>query len=78
MTLKLAEIPNRTPVKLTLSVDPDIFQALSDYADIYEQTYGRREEIEQIAPMMLATFLSSDAAFKRARRDLHARREDGG
>lgn len=76
MTLKLGEIPNRTPAKLTILIDPDVLQALTDYADIYEQTYGKREEIEQIAPVMLETFLNSDGAFKRARRDLHQRRKE--
>ncbi|MEM9704435.1 MAG: DUF2274 domain-containing protein [Pseudomonadota bacterium] len=37
---------------------------------------SRREEIEQIAPVMLETFLNSDGAFKRARRDLHQRRKE--
>lgn len=76
MSLKLGELPDRTPAKLTILVDPDVFAALGDYADIYEQTYGKREKIEQLAPVMLETFLNSDAAFKRARRDLHQSRTE--
>jgi len=76
MALKLGEIPNRTPAKLTILVDPDVLEALGDYADIYEETYGKREEVEQLAPVMLEAFLNGDAAFKRARRDLHQRRKE--
>ena len=71
MTLKLAELPNRTPAKLTILLPPDVFEALNDYASVYERTYGKREEIEQLAPGMIETFLNGDAAFKRARRELH-------
>ena len=71
MTLKLSELPNRTPAKLTILLPPDVHSALSDYAKIYERTYGKREEIEQLAPVMIETFLNGDAAFKRARKDLH-------
>ena len=70
MTLKLAPLPNRTPAKLTILLPPDVHSALTDYAAIYEKTYGKREEIEQLAPVMIETFLNGDAAFKRARKDL--------
>ena len=33
--LKLGKLPNRTPVKLTLSIMPDVEDALGDYVAIY-------------------------------------------
>lgn len=69
MSLKLGKLPDRTPAKLTILLDPDLLAALNAYADIYEATYGKRESIEQLAPVMIERFLSSDAAFRRARKE---------
>ena len=72
MTLRLGQLPDRTPVRLSLSVDPELASALSDYAEIYRQTYGAEEKPETLIPAMIESFLASDAGFKRARRALHA------
>jgi len=72
MTLRLGQLPDRTPVRLSLSVDPELASALSDYAQIYRQTYGAEEKPEALIPAMIESFLASDAGFKRARRALHA------
>ncbi|KCZ48500.1 DUF2274 domain-containing protein [Hyphomonas sp. CY54-11-8] len=71
MSLRLGKLPDRTPVKLTIAVDPDLHAALTDYAAIYERSYGSKERIEDLAPFMLDGFLNADAAFKRARKQLH-------
>jgi len=62
--LKLAQLPDRTPVKLTISVMPDLHQALGEYAALYAQTYGREEPVADLIPAMLAAFLESDRVFK--------------
>ncbi|MBU1289159.1 MAG: DUF2274 domain-containing protein [Alphaproteobacteria bacterium] len=72
MTLRLDRLPDRTPVRMNLSVDPELASALSDYAEIYRQTYGAEEKPETLIPAMIESFLASDAGFKRARRALHA------
>ena len=72
MTLRLGQLPDRTPVRMSLSVDPDLASALSDYAEIYRQTYGAEEKPEALIPAMIESFLASDAGFKRARRALHS------
>ena len=77
MSLRIAQLPDRTPVKLTVSVDPDLASALTDYAAIYAETYGAEEKPETLVPAMLEMFLSSDAGFKRARKALHARASKG-
>jgi len=71
MTLRLDRLPDRTPVRMSLSVDPELASALSDYAEIYRQTYGAEEKPEALIPAMIESFLASDAGFKRARRALH-------
>jgi hypothetical protein len=65
--IKLAQLRNRTPVKLGISVMPDLNQALNDYAAFYAQAYGREEPVVDLIPAMLAAFLESDRAFSKAR-----------
>ena len=77
MSLRIGQLPDRTPVKLTVSVDPDLASALTEYAAIYAETYGAEEKPETLVPAMLEMFLSSDAGFKRARKALHARASKG-
>ena len=66
--IRLAKLPDRTPVKMTIHVSPDLSQALADYADIYRQTYGEAEPVQELIPAMLTSFLEGDRAFARQRR----------
>jgi hypothetical protein len=61
--LRLAKLPDRTPVKMTIQVPPDLNQALHLYAEAYEETYGDAEPVAELVPAMLASFLDSDRAF---------------
>lgn len=65
--LKLAKLPDRTPVKLAITVTPDLLNGLRDYAAIYAQTYGTEEPVADLIPAMLTAFLESDRNFIRAR-----------
>ena len=65
--LKLAKLPERTPVKLAISITPDLHQSLQDYAALYAEAYGREELIAELIPAMLAAFLESDRAFSRSK-----------
>lgn len=67
--LKLARLPDRTPVKLTISVAPDLQRELADYAAIYRETYGEEQAVADLVPHMLAAFLASDRGFAKARSD---------
>lgn len=67
--IRLPQIPDRTPVKLTINVAPDLHQALIDYAAAYAAQYNRQESITDLVPAMLAAFLESDRAFVKARRE---------
>ena len=65
--LKLRKLPDRTPVKLTISISPDLHQALGEYTRIYSEAYGEAEPVQELIPAMLASFLDSDRAFAKAR-----------
>jgi len=66
--LKLARLPDRTPIKLTISLLPDLHQRLSDYAALYADAYGSPEPVAELIPAMLAAFLESDREFARRRK----------
>lgn len=65
--LKLGQLPDRNPVKLSISVMPDLHQSLVEYAALYAQAYGREEPVTELIPAMLSAFLESDRAFVRVR-----------
>jgi hypothetical protein len=65
--LKLARLPDRTPIKLAITVTPDLHQMLQQYAALYAEAYGREESVVELVPAMLAAFLESDRGFARAR-----------
>ena len=66
--LKLQKLPDRTAVKLTIMVGPELHAALADYASLYARAYGQEEPITELVPAMLAAFLDSDRGFARRRR----------
>jgi hypothetical protein len=68
--LKLGKLPDRTPVRITITVSPDLNQALRDYAAIYRTTYGGAESVADLIPFMLGAFLESDRGFAKARKEL--------
>ena len=67
--LRLPKLPDRTPVKFSITVGPQLAHALRDYRDLYQATYGTAEDITELIPYMLAAFLESDAGFKKTRRE---------
>lgn len=62
--LKLARLPDRTPVKLTISIAPELHARLQAYAALYRETYGSDEPVNELVPAMLVSFLESDRAFR--------------
>lgn len=65
--LKLPRLPDRTPVKLTIMVTPELHRSLSEYAAAYEAVYGQRERVVDLVPHMLQQFIANDRAFAKAR-----------
>lgn len=70
--LKLGKLPDRTPVKLAITITPDLQSLLHAYAAAYASTYGIEEPVTELIPAMLSAFLESDRAFVRER-DARAR-----
>ena len=66
--MKLPKLPDRVPVKISLTITPELNQALTDYAAFYASTYGQQEPIAELIPAMLAAFFESDRDFARRRR----------
>ena len=66
--IKLGRLPDRTPVKLALSVSPELHRSLSDYADFYDEAYGEAKPLGDLVPAMLEGFLAGDRAFQRRQR----------
>lgn len=66
--IKLQKLPDRTPVKLTISLGADLNQALRDYAELYAAAYGVTESIADLVPFILEAFLQSDKAFAKGNR----------
>jgi hypothetical protein len=67
--LRLSKLPDGTPVKISISVPPDLRAALAAYADTYLATYGSAESVAELIPYMLTAFIESDGGFRKARRD---------
>ena len=63
--LRIAKLPDRTPVKLTIAILPELNDALAHYATIYSETYGQPAPVVDLIPAMLAVFLDSDRGFQR-------------
>jgi hypothetical protein len=66
--LKLGRLPDRTPVKITISLSPDLNQALGLYGEIYRDTYGEAEPLAELIPAILAAYLEGDRAFVQRRK----------
>ena len=63
--IKLQRLPDRTPVKMSIAVPPELAERLEAYAGAYEAAYGQRESVAELIPAMVAAFLESDRAFAR-------------
>lgn len=68
--LKLPQLPDRTPIKVTISISPDLHDALREYALAYMDAYGREEPVAELIPAMVSHFLESDRGFRRRRAPL--------
>ncbi len=67
--LKLAKLPDRKPVRITITASADLNGALQAYADAYRQTYGESESVSELIPYMVEQFLSTDREFAKVRRN---------
>ncbi len=73
--LKIGPLPDRTPQKLTVQIDPSLVADLEDYSRVHSQLHGEEVSIAVLVPHMLEAFLASDAGFRKARKVLKARQK---
>jgi len=73
MELKLAKLPDRTPVKIPVTVSPELSASLRHYASYYEKIYGQKESVAALIPYMLQSFIDGDKAFAKALKGEEAR-----
>jgi hypothetical protein len=68
--LKLPKLPDRTPVKVSLALSPELHRTLLEYAEAYRIAYkeDKPEPITEIIPAILQRFLESDRGFAKGRR----------
>lgn len=66
--LKLPKLPERTPVKITIAVSPNLKGTLDEYAAVYAASYGQDESVADLIPAILETFLAGDRAFAKAKK----------
>ncbi len=66
--LKLAKLPDRKPVKIAITVSPNLNKKLDAYADAYKGAYGDEEKVSDLIPFMLEQFLDGNRLFKGRRR----------
>lgn len=67
--LKLAKLPDRTLVKITVTVSPELNRSLQSYAELYRETYGEQESVSELIPYMLEGFLETDRGFTKAQKE---------
>ena len=65
--LKLAKLPDRTPVKHTVTVLPALNKRLMLYTTMYNEAHSdaEPEELAELIPYMLEAFLDGDRVFVR-------------
>lgn len=62
--LKLPALPDRTPVKMSIHVMPELSDALSDYAKMYATAYGREELVSALVPRCWRLFSAAIGRFQ--------------
>lgn len=69
--LKIRELPDEKPVRMTVALPPDIYRDLLAYAALLSGSAGAMDPARLVAPM-LRQFMISDKGFARARRQVKA------
>ncbi|MBL7234749.1 DUF2274 domain-containing protein [Komagataeibacter oboediens] len=69
--LKIREIPDKKPVRMTVALPPDIHRDLLAYAALLSGSNGAMDPARLVAPM-LRQFMMSDKGFAKARRRARA------
>lgn len=76
-SLKLPQLPDRTQVKRTVTLAPELEKKLRHYAELYQKVYGTSETIEILIPHMLSVFLDCDREFMKTHKVRNATNING-
>lgn len=68
--LKLSEVPDDKPVKLTVTLTASQHGHLVAYAHAVAAEQGRTVEPARLVPLILERFIATDRAFARARKEI--------
>jgi hypothetical protein len=68
--LKLGELIDDKPVKLTLELPAQVYRDLVSYAEVLGRETSKTIDPAKLIAPMLARFISTDRAFSKARRNL--------
>ncbi len=63
--IKLAKLPERTLVRITLLLPPALHDRLVRYASAYAEAYGVDKPLPELIRAMLSNFLDSDRTFQK-------------
>ena len=66
--LKLGPLPSREMFKVTVILPAALRSDLIRYAELLVQSSGPLDGIEQLIPHMLESFMETDSAFQRLKR----------
>ncbi|WP_288806259.1 DUF2274 domain-containing protein [uncultured Novosphingobium sp.] len=66
-TIKLPKLPDRTPIKLPVTMTPDLHTKLEEYAKAYQDAYATQISITELIPAILGAFLESDRFFRKTK-----------
>lgn len=67
--LKLGDVPDHKPIKLTVTLTAAQHGQLVSYAQAVAAEQGRTVEPARLVPLILERFIATDRAFVRARKD---------
>jgi hypothetical protein len=66
--LKIGEIENDKPVTMTIKLPAAVHRDLRAYAEVLKREAGHTVDPNSLVAPMLARFMATDRAFRRARR----------
>lgn len=66
--IRLPKLPDKTPIKLAITIMPDLDEKLRAYAGLYKDFYGNEESVSSLVPAILDAFLEGDREFSRRRK----------
>jgi hypothetical protein len=68
--LRLGDIPDDKPVRMTITISGELRGRLQAYAQAWTAETGRAIELQKLLPAMLDHFVRSDRVFMRQRRSV--------